>query len=113
MRHPVQVGAGNLASAHSLYLASESPPPSDGVVHFTAHFLPTFYRRVEVDLLVQFLPGGEMEAKVDSPFVDMTVTPGRWSVGTAEARNRRRRPTSLGERSAVYVAMMAKPFRRF
>ncbi|CAM9180034.1 unnamed protein product [Hapterophycus canaliculatus] len=45
-------------------------------------------RRVEVDLLVQFLPGGEMEATVDSPFVDMTVTPGRWNVGSAEGRNR-------------------------
>eukprot|EP00903_Cladosiphon_okamuranus_P014178 g13175.t1 len=53
-------------------------------------------RRVEVDLLVKFLPGGDMEAKVDSPFVDMTVTPGRWSVGAAEGTNRRRPASSLG-----------------
>lgn len=53
-------------------------------------------RRVEIDLLVQFLPGGEMEAKVDSPFIDMRVTPGRWSVGAAEGKNRRRPANSLG-----------------
>lgn len=57
---------------------------------------PFDFRRVEVDLLVKFLPGGDMEAKVDSPFVDMTVTPGRWSVGAAEGKNRRRPASSLG-----------------
>ncbi|CAN0227833.1 unnamed protein product [Ectocarpus sp. 4 AP-2014] len=53
-------------------------------------------RRVEVDLLVQFLPGGDMKADVDSPFVDMTVTPGKWSVGAAQGKPRRRPTHSLG-----------------
>lgn len=49
-----------------------------------------------MDLSVQFLPGGGMEARVDSPFIDMQVTPGRWSMGAAGGKNRRRPPNSLG-----------------
>lgn len=54
-------------------------------------------RRVEVDITVQFLPGGEMVAVLDSPFIDMAVRPGRWNVGPSEGSNlRRRKPAASG-----------------
>lgn len=68
-------------------------------------------RRVEVDLLVQFLPRGDMKADVDSPFVDMTVTPGKWSVGAAQGKPRRRPMNSLGETSAVGLGV-ARAYNR-
>ncbi|CAM9298183.1 unnamed protein product [Ascophyllum nodosum] len=47
-------------------------------------------RRVEVDLSIQFLAGGELTAEMDSPFVDMTVKPGQWNVRPAAGSNRGR-----------------------
>ncbi|CAN0496975.1 unnamed protein product, partial [Laminaria digitata] len=53
-------------------------------------------RRVEVDITVQFLAGGEMVAALDSPFIDMAVRPGRWKVGPSEGNNPRRRKQAAG-----------------
>lgn len=53
-------------------------------------------RRLEVDLSVQFLPDGEMAVEVVSPFIDMTVGPGKWTVGPAEGSSRRRTNKSSG-----------------
>lgn len=55
------------------------------------------YRRLEVDLSVQFLPDGEMAVKVVSPFIDMKVRPGRWTIGPAEGAPRRRTKKRSGQ----------------
>lgn len=59
------------------------------------------HRRLEVDLSVQFLPDGEMAVEVVSPFIDMTVGPGKWTVGPAEGSSRRRTNKSSGQQNEV------------
>lgn len=49
-----------------------------------------------MDLLIQFLAGGEMLVDVDSPFIDMKVAPGRWSVGPAEGTSGRHTNKNAG-----------------
>lgn len=54
------------------------------------------HRRLEIDLCVQFLPGGKIMAKVSSPFVNMNVFPGRWAIrSTAGVSRRRKTPGAL------------------
>lgn len=53
-----------------------------------------------IDLSIQFLPGGEVVAKVASPFIVMTVKPGRWNFEPAGGD--RRRTTKAAGESAMF-----------
>lgn len=59
-----------------------------------------YYRRVEIDVSIQFLPGGEMTAEMASPFIDMTIKPGEWSVRPSAGSFRRRMNSEGGQAHA-------------